>query len=329
MLQPGRDERVERAVQRRVGHRSNVLRHDRRDVVERPQRPLAVLDGSRPARDHRDERVAVPILRDERERGRDLERRERAHLLGGVGDVLAEEPQDVLGLVELVEHRSAVDVLDRVEPELEGGHDPEVPAAPADRPEQVVVFGRARDEEPPVGGHHVGRDQVVARQAEPARQVPDPAAEREAGDPGRRDDPAGRRQAERVRRGVEISPRGPTLGPRRARRRVDANAPHSREIDHNAFVAGPEPRHAVPAAADGQVESALAREGHRRDHVAGVHGANDHGRPSIDHRVVDLPRLLVPPVPGHDHVAPHPLAQLVDRERPHGSLLRSDRPRRR
>ncbi len=58
--------------------------------------------------------------------------------------------------------------------------DAEVAAAAAQRPEQILVFCLARDEEPAVGRHDVGRDQVVARQAERAREISDPAAERQA-----------------------------------------------------------------------------------------------------------------------------------------------------
>ena len=57
------------------------------------------------------EHVAVPVLRDERQRRRDLERGERAHLLGRVLDEVPVEAQDVLGLFDLVEHRAPVDVL--------------------------------------------------------------------------------------------------------------------------------------------------------------------------------------------------------------------------
>ena len=67
-----------------------------------------------------------------------------------------------------------------------------------------------------------------------------------------------------IGRGVEVAPRRPALGPRRRGRRVHAHAAHPRQVDHDAVVAGPEPRHAVPAAADGEIQPVLAREVHRR-----------------------------------------------------------------
>ena len=52
---------------------------------------------------------------------------------------------------------------DRVQPELELGHDPEVAAASAQPPEQVGVLGLARADHVAVRGDHLERDDVVAR----------------------------------------------------------------------------------------------------------------------------------------------------------------------
>ena len=52
-----------------------------------------------------------------------------------------------------------------VEPELEPGHDAEVAAAAADRPEQVRVRLGVDAEELAVGGHDLGGEQGVDRQA--------------------------------------------------------------------------------------------------------------------------------------------------------------------
>ena len=85
-------------------------------------------------------------------------------------------------MVELEEHRSAVDVLDRAEPELEGRDDAEVAAAAADRPVEVGVVLLAGDVEGPVAGDHVGAEQVVERETEPAGEVADAAAQGQAAD---------------------------------------------------------------------------------------------------------------------------------------------------
>ena len=92
-----------------------MLRDDRRDVAQRLQHGLAFVDRAGPAGNEGQERVAVPILGDERQRRRDLERREPAELLGRVADEFPVEPEHVPRGGELEEHRAAVDRVDRME----------------------------------------------------------------------------------------------------------------------------------------------------------------------------------------------------------------------
>ena len=130
------------------------------------------------------------FFRDERQRRSDLPREERAELLRRVGDVGFEGLHDVSRPRRLEEDRAAVDHADRVQAELEVGHDTEVAAAAAKRTEEVGVVVFARVHELAVRGHDVGGDEIVERQPVPAREVPDAAAEGEAGDAGRRHDAA-------------------------------------------------------------------------------------------------------------------------------------------
>ena len=196
----------------------------------------------------------------------------------------------VAGVVQLEEHRAAVDVLDRVDPELEGGHHPEVAATAAQRPEQVGVLVLAGHQELAVGGHDIGRDQVVARQPVAAGQVADAAAQGEPTDAGRGDDPAGGGQPEGVGRGVEVPPGGAAFGSCRPGRRVDAHLPHARQVDDHTVVAGAEAGHAVPATSHGEVELVLAGEVHRGDHVTRVRAPHHGRRAPVDHGVVDPAR---------------------------------------
>ena len=99
--------------------------------------------------------------------------------------------------------------------ELELGHDAEVAAASAQAPEEVGVLGLARLDELAVGGHQVDGQQLVDREPVLAHDPADAAAEREPGDPGVGDDPAGRREPERLRLAVELAPEHAGLGPRR------------------------------------------------------------------------------------------------------------------
>ena len=61
----------------------------------------------------------------------------------------------------------------------EPGHDADVAAAAADRPEQVGVALLVDRQDAAVGGDDLGRDQVVDRHAVLAGQESDPAAGRE------------------------------------------------------------------------------------------------------------------------------------------------------
>ena len=63
--------------------------------------------------------------------------------------------------------------VERPHAEAEPGGDAEVAAAAADRPEQVGVGLGVGADELAVGGHDVGREQVVDRQAVRADQEPD------------------------------------------------------------------------------------------------------------------------------------------------------------
>jgi hypothetical protein len=319
VLQAGRDQSVEGGVQRRVRHGPDVLGHHRGHVVQRLEGGLALVQWARPAGHEGQEGLAVPVLGDERQRRGDLPGREPAELLGGVGDELAVEAQHGLGVVQLEEHGAAVDVLDRMQLELQRGDHAEVAAAPAQRPEQVLVLLLAGHQEAAVGGHHVGRDQVVAGQPEPAGQVADAAAQGEPAHAGCRDDATGRGQAERVGCGVEVTPGGAALGPRPLARRVDPDAAHAREVDDHAVVDRAEPRDAVGAAADGQIEVVLTGEVDRRDDVARVRRPDHGSRPAVDHRVVDLAGVLVARVVRGEHLTSQLLTQVRHRYAAHVS----------
>ena len=119
----------------------------------------------------------MPIFRDERQRRRDLERREPAELLGRVSDEFPVEPEHVPRGGELEEHRAAVDRVDRMEAELKRRDHAEVAAPAAERPEQVLVLPFTHREDATVSRHNLGRLEVVDREAGAAREVADPAAE--------------------------------------------------------------------------------------------------------------------------------------------------------
>jgi hypothetical protein len=79
------------------------------------------------------------------------------------------------------------------------------------RPEQIGVFVVAGVKEISVGGHHIGRDDIVEGQAVPPCQVSDATAQRQAGDTSRGDDPTHGVKPEGMGRVIEIPPGTPAL----------------------------------------------------------------------------------------------------------------------
>ena len=94
------------------------------------------------------------------------------------------EPGDRLGR-RGQEQRAADDRRQRVEPEPEPGHDPEVAAAAADRPEQVGLVRLVDDEHVAVGRHELCGEEAVDRQPVLADEVADAAARRDPADADR------------------------------------------------------------------------------------------------------------------------------------------------
>ena len=207
----------------------------------------------------------MAALGDELQRRGDLEGRETAVGFGCVLDEVAVEAQQVPGLVELVEEQPDVDVLDRVQLELERGDHPEVAAAASQRPEQVLVLPGAGRAHLAVGGDHLGREQVVETEAVAPGQVADPAAQGEPGDAGSGNDPTGGGQPVGVRGVVEVPPGGPASGAGRLGGWVDVHVPHQRQVDDHPAVVGTEAGGAVPAAFDRQVQAGVAGEVHCAD----------------------------------------------------------------
>ena len=151
-----RIEGVEGAVQRRVRQRTAPVGDDRSDIPERLEDALGLVERAGPVHHHQAEGVAVPVLRDERQRRRDLEPGEAAELLRRVPDELVEHPKHGGGVLEVVEDRPGEDLVDLVEAVLQRRHDAEVAAAAPQPPEEILVLALARGEELPVRGDHVG-----------------------------------------------------------------------------------------------------------------------------------------------------------------------------
>jgi hypothetical protein len=171
------------------------------------------------------------------------------------------------------------DVCGRVSRELEGGHDPEIAAATANRPEQLLVLLRARAHDRSAGGDHLSGDHVVQGQAVLPDLPADAAGQRQPADTDALGVTRGDRQAVRAQRGRDLTPGGTAADPHQMTLVADdLHVPEHAEVNHDAAVVGAEAGKAVAAAPHGQHEPRLGREPDTCLHVPGALGPQDIGR---------------------------------------------------
>ena len=94
-------------------------------------------------------------LRNERQRRSNLKRRENAQFFWRCLDEVAIEFQDIASVCQWKEEKARDDVLDRMKLIFERRYYTKVATAPAQRPEQILIFISARDEQPAVCGYHI------------------------------------------------------------------------------------------------------------------------------------------------------------------------------
>ena len=177
--------------------------------------------------------------------------------------------------------------------EVEPRDDAEVAAAAPQPPEQVGVLVGRRADQLAVRRHDLVPERVVAGQPELPTEPPDAPAERQPADAGVRHDPRRRREPERLRRRVERPEQRPALHLRRARARVDDDAPHPRQVDHQPAVGHRPSRRTVPAAPHAERQTELARDPDRGAHVVGAGAPHDVRRATVDGAVPDGARRVV------------------------------------
>jgi len=195
-----------------------------------------------------------------------------------------------------------------VEPERERRDDSEVSAPAADSPEEVGIDIRRSSPNLAVRADDLGRDDVVAREPALAAEPPVPAAEREPGDAGLRDDSARGGQPEGLSLPVGVSPQGSALHARDPRLRIDVYAPHEREVDDHPTVRAREPGDRVSPTTNGDLDSILAREVDGVDDVCGSRATCDQARTIGVHRVERDAGILVTGVGRRERLTPelHP-----------------------
>jgi hypothetical protein len=249
----------------------------------------------------------VKVLVDTRQRRDRAEPDDVPELVRCVGDELSVEAQDVGGVVGRPEHRSGHDGgADWVQREPERTDDAEVPAAAAQRPEQVgVIIGR-RPHDLALRGDHLGLYEIVDGEPVLAHEPADAAAQAEAADAGVAHDAARGSQTVRLCLVVDISPQRTTLDEGRAVDGIDGDGAHRRQVDHDSVVAQRGAGHVVAPASYGDLEVAVAGEAHRCGHICGATAAGDQPRSSVDRAVPYGSGAVVVMVVGGDEVAAEP-----------------------
>ena len=281
-------EPVEQALQRRVGQGADQIQCRFEKAAGRLQRLRSL---ARPAAvaPHNGAHLAhVQVFRKYRDRGNREEGKKPAQLLRRLRDEFAIPLQYGLGLIHLPKHRPGIDCLDGMRAELERGHHTKITAPAADGPEQVFVLFSAGGDETAVGQHHVRREQVVNRQSEPARQVSDAAAERQAGDASGGNGSGGHGQPERVGGVVHFPPNASASDAHALRLGVHPHVAHRGQINDQPVVANSQAAGIVAAASDGSEQMTLATEFHCGHHIGYIGAPRDQQRPLVDHAVIDF-----------------------------------------
>ena len=194
-----------------------------------------------------------------------------------------------------------------MKPVFECRGDTEVAAAAAEAPEQIGVLGRACSEQPAVRGDDVRREKVVARQPVLAAQLAEAAAERQSADAGIAVDTHCRGKAKRLGRRVELAENEACFGAGGAPLRVDLNAFHAGQIDHQPALAHGAAGDVVAAAAHGDQQAVVASKVDGFDDVASSGTADDDRGLLVHHPVPDPARLVIAAVSRQDELTAQPL----------------------
>ena len=252
------------------------------------ERLFALLDVAAVAGREDENLLAVPFRGQERKRRRLAHHHPGRELVGCLLGDASELRQELRRLVERMHDQPGQHLgTERMQLELERGHDAEIAAAAPQCPEQIRVLLRAGANQPAVGRDDVRRDQIVDGQAELAGGPAEAAAEREAGNAGGRVDAERRGEPERLRLLVEVRERGAGLDASRLGRGIDVDRFHQRQIDEETAVAHRVAGDVVAAGAHGNEQLFLARERDRMGDIGGAEAAHHQAGPSVDHGIPD------------------------------------------
>ena len=201
----------------------------------------------------------------------------------GAAPAAAANPAIVSAVRRQDEH-AADHRVDRMQPQVEPRRDAEVAAAAADRPEEVGLVLRVDLPHAAVRRDELGADEAVDREAVPANEVAHAAAERQPTDAHRACVAEGHGEPVCAGGVHDLPRREPGLRAGDPVARVELEPPHAREVEHDPTLADAVPGAGVAAAADGELEAALAGERDHEGDLELVDRADDHRRPAVDPR---------------------------------------------
>ena len=274
-----------------------------------------------------DERLAAQELRQVRDR-RELEHAaDRRDLVRHAREPLVPRVQHLARALVREEQNAGVDLADRVQVELERGHDAEVAAAAAQRPEELGLVRGIDAAQLAVGGDELDRRDAVRGEAVLAAVPAEAAAERVADDADVRGGAVQRGDAEVGRARHDLLPlgAGAHAGGEALGVELDALELVGPQQDGVAEIA--ERRRVVAGALRGDLEAGLGRVAHDGGDVVGVQRRRDHGGALVDGGVEGLAREVPTLLAGADHgdaakvPAQRPEADVWLVDRAHESLL--------
>jgi hypothetical protein len=97
---------------------------------------------------------------------------------------------------------------------------------------------------------------------------------------------------------IHISPGTAAFDPHRARRGIDANALHTREIDDQTIIARAKTTAIVAATTHGDEHVVIAGEMDCGDDVGDIGAPHDQARMPVNHAIIDLAGRLIASIVG-------------------------------
>jgi hypothetical protein len=190
-------------------------------------------------------------------------------------------------------HQAArVHLCDREQLELERGHDPEVPAASPQRPEQIRVLVGVGAHLLAIGSYQLGRCDRVAGESVAAAQPADAAGDREAdhADVGR--GAAQRCEPVLAGGGPQVAAQDTRLHARPARGGIDVHPAHPLRLEQHHAVQRAQGARPVAGSVRGDAQPPLAGEVHNCGHVVGAVGERDGGGLQVGGQIPGLARRV-------------------------------------